>query len=35
MNAGGWFFMLTSLAVVWTVTIWAYIKLLTAQRDKD
>ncbi len=35
MNAGGWFFMLTSLALVWGVTIWAYYRLLKAPREKD
>ena len=34
MNAGGWFFMLVSLAIVWGVTIWAYAKLLRAPRDR-
>jgi len=33
MNAGGWFFMITSLALVWGVTIWAYARLLRARRD--
>ena len=35
MNAGGWFFMLTSLALVGGVTIWAYLELLRAPREKD
>ena len=35
MNAAGWFFMLTSLALVWGVTIWAYAKLLRAPREKE
>ncbi len=30
MNAWGWIFMLTSLALVWGTTIWAYGKLLRA-----
>jgi hypothetical protein len=34
MNTGGWFFMLTSLALVWGVTIWAYSKLLRAPREE-
>ena len=34
MNGAGWFFMLTSLALVWGVTIWAYKKLLSAPREK-
>ena len=28
MNAGGWIFMLSSLALVWGTTIWAYCRLL-------
>ena len=35
MNTGGWFFMLTSLALVWSVAIWAYWKLLKTPRDRD
>ena len=30
MNTWGWIFMLTSLAIVWITTIWAYIRLLSA-----
>ncbi len=30
MNAGGWIFMLVSLALVWGATIWAYVRLLGA-----
>jgi hypothetical protein len=33
MNAWGWIFMLTSLALVWGTTIWAYAKLLGAPRE--
>lgn len=34
MNAGGWFFMITSLALVVGVTIWAYVRLLKGPRDR-
>ena len=34
MNTGGWFFMLLSLALVWGLTIWAYIRLLSAPTDR-
>ena len=33
MNAGGWIIMLTMLALVWSVTIWAYYRLLRAPRE--
>jgi hypothetical protein len=39
MNAWGWVFMLTSLALVWVTTIWAYCRLLSAPsedaKDRD
>lgn len=35
MTAGGWIFMITSLAVVWGTAIWAYSKLLSAPRKRD
>ena len=35
MNTGGWVFMLTSLALVLGTTIWAYVRLLRARRDKQ
>jgi hypothetical protein len=28
MNTGGWIFMITSLSLVWSVTIWSYWKLI-------
>ena len=34
MTTAGWIFMITSLVVVWGVTIWAYKKLLGAPRDR-
>ena len=34
MNTGGWIFMLTSLALVWGTTIWAYWRLLGAPSEK-
>jgi hypothetical protein len=34
MTSGGWFFMLLSLALVWGMTIWAYIRLLSAPADR-
>ena len=34
MNAGGWIFMLSSLALVWGTTIWAYRRLLSAPPQK-
>ncbi len=33
MNAGGWIIMLSMLALVWSVTIWAYYRLLSAPRQ--
>ena len=30
MTGWGWIFLLTSLTLVWSVTIWAYRRLLTA-----
>ena len=30
MTTGGWIFMLSSLALVWVTTIWAYARLLSA-----
>jgi hypothetical protein len=33
MTGAGWFFMLTSLTLVWGVTIWAYAKLLRAPKE--
>ena len=33
MNAWGWAFMLTSLALVWVTTIWAYHRLLAAPTE--
>ncbi len=35
MNASGWFFLVTSLALVSAVTISAWWKLLAARRKKD
>ncbi len=35
MTTGGWFFMITSLTVVWGTAIWAYSKLLRAPRRRD
>jgi hypothetical protein len=36
MTAGGWFFMITSLAGVWAATIWSFYRLLKAPpEDKD
>jgi hypothetical protein len=35
MNAWGWIFMLTSLALVWGATIWAYCRLLSAPKEKS
>ena len=34
MTTAGWIFMLVSLTVVWSVTIWAYRKLLSAPKDR-
>jgi hypothetical protein len=34
MNAGGWIFMLSSLALVWGATIWAYYRLLRSPREE-
>ena len=33
MNTGGWFFMLSSLGLVWGTTIWAYWRLLRAPSE--
>lgn len=33
MNTGGWIIMLGSLALVWSVTIWSYVKLFKAPRE--
>lgn len=33
MTAAGWFIMIASLAVVWGVTIWSYVRLLRAPRE--
>jgi hypothetical protein len=33
VNAGGWFFMVASLVLVWGVAIWAYVKLLRSPRE--
>ena len=35
MNPGGWFFMISSLAVVSLVTVSAWWKLLAGRRKKD
>lgn len=35
MNAGGWIFMLVSLALVWGTTLWAYARLLSAPKDES
>jgi hypothetical protein len=34
MNVGGWIFMLSSLALVWGATIWAYYRLLRAPQEE-
>jgi hypothetical protein len=33
MTTAGWIIMLASLALVWSVTIWAYVRLLSAPRE--
>ena len=33
MNAGGWIIMIACLALVWSVTIWSYVRLLRAPRE--
>ncbi len=33
MTTWGWIFMLTSLALVWGMTIWAYCRLLGAPTE--
>lgn len=35
MNTGGWIFMSASLGLVLGTTIWAYVRLLRAPRDKQ
>ena len=35
MNGWGWIFLLTSLTLVWSVTIWAYRRLLTAPPHRE
>ena len=35
MNAGGWFFMLTALALVLGVTVSGYVRLIRAPRGED
>ena len=35
MTTAGWIFMILSLALVWGVTIWAYVRLLSAPRERD
>ena len=34
MTTAGWIIMVASLTVVWSVTIWAYRKLLSSPRDE-
>jgi len=33
MTTGGWIFMLVSLAFVWGLTIWCFLKVLTTRHD--
>lgn len=33
MNAGAWILMLVSLAFVWTLAIWCYVRVLRAPRE--
>jgi hypothetical protein len=33
MTTAGWIIMFASLALVWSVVIWAYVRLLSAPRE--
>jgi hypothetical protein len=33
MTLGGWIIMISSLGLVWGVTIWSYVRLLRAPRE--
>jgi hypothetical protein len=35
LSAWGWAFMLISLTLVWSTTIWAYRRLLSAPREEN
>ena len=33
MNTGGWIFLTTSLAFVWILTIWCFVKVLSVRDE--